>query len=629
MTGSSVQDTLQEARNALQSKKMAFLVGAGISAGRQSWLPTWRELTEAMLLAISGENWEQEVSIVIPHLDRLLTEVIFQLMIPEIGKKSAFRPLLSTMLSEDYSEIHKFLAYFIIKHNAVVLTTNYDILIETAAKKSLDCRNLQIYAKSEEYNKWDGSSGALMKLHGTVDDLDSTRFAINQVFRGLDKTMEKVIRKVLETRVLFVIGYRGADEFDINPILFNNNQQGCGIKWLVHKDTPEPWIQTYLSSVGGTWLKVDSDTFLGNLYDAVGGSIGQQRDNKLKQRRQPGWWRSELIDWGKELHSNNPGGATFLWARILEYLYFYKASADAYQRARLNLGNDTKAFEARFQQAWMLRQASRSVPEIEQAFQDLQDVSIAIKIQLENRASNIDREKFQYLLGSVMHQIGIALEALERFHEAKMALEDAEYIYRQLQEPWLRLPYTVFQQFMNARQANWAGKNKIDDLAPNGWRRWLSNYLADAAAKYKEEGFAADYATTVHNRAFVHQFLAEELEREGKYDNAELEFQMAWTLYLDAWNYRNRLYDQRYVAQSEVRLAECELSFARRAMQKKDKFIVRFMAQRAFDRTVVVRELYASIPQQEFRVRDIERIEEEATKICGEYGFRPLRSYLR
>lgn len=190
------------------------------------------------------------------------------------------------------------------------------------------------------------------------------------------------------------------------------------------------------------------------------------------------------------------------------------------------------------------------------------------------------------------------------------------------------LPYTIFQQFINARQASRFGRYKFDDLAPNSWRRRLSGYLKDAASQYKKDGLVADYATTVHNRAFVHQFFAEELEKEENYDNAELEFQKAWTLYLDAWNYRNRLYDLRYVAQSEVRLAECELGLARKAVQDGDKFMGRFIAQHAFERVGIVRELYASIPQQEFRVRDVEKIEEEATKICRECGFKPLRSYL-
>jgi tetratricopeptide (TPR) repeat protein len=469
----------------------------------------------------------------------------------------------------------------------------------------------------------------MMKLHGTVDDLDTARFAVNQVFSGLDETIEKAFRRVLETRVLIVLGYRGADEFDVNPILFDSRQRSHGITWLVREGKmPEPWVQTYLHNVGGTWLGVNPDNFLNELYDAVGGSEEHQRYDELKQQKgQKDWWKPQLREWGKELHSDNAGAATFLWARILEYLYLYKAAANAYQRAHQYLGDDTKALEALFRQAWMSRQASQSAFETERALQDLQNVATVIETQLKSRPLHIDQAKFQHLLGYVTHQIGITLQALEHFDEAKKILEKAEKIRRQSQDPLL--PYTIFQQFINARQASQVGRYEIDDLAPNGWRKRLSGYLKDAASQYKKDGLVADYATTVHNRAFVHQFLAEELEKEGKYDGAELEFQNAWTLYLDAWNYRNRLYDLRYVAQSEVRLAECELGLARKAIQEGDKFMGRFITQHAFERAGIVRELYASIPQQEFRVRDVEKIEEKATRICRECGFKPLRSYLR
>lgn len=629
------QINVQELGRALRNQEIAFLVGAGISAERQSWLPTWRELTESMLFAVAGESGRQAVPLVTRHLDRLLTEVIFQLMIPEIGQEIAFEPLRRTMSSKNYSAIHKFLAWCVIYHDAIVLTTNYDTLIESAAREGLGFRNFKPYVHPEEYEKWDGSSGALMKLHGTVDDLDSARFAINQVFRGLDPAMERVFRKVLESRILIVVGYRGADEFDINPILFDSERRARRIIWMVHKGSrPEPWVQTYLRSAGEAWLEVDPDTFLNALYLEVSSKGRQQRDKELEEWRiikpkphQEDWWKPLLIEWGKRLHKDHPGGAAFLWARILEYLYFYGEAARAYERARQLLRGDAKEFEAQFRQAWMSRQASQSDAETEHALQDLQDVAETLKTQLKGSLSSVDRMRLQSLLGAAMHQIGIALQGLKRFEEAKAVLEKAEQIRKESGD-WA-LPYTVFQQFINARQASHIEHRKVDDLAPNGWRQWLSGYLAEAASQYRKEGFVADYATTVHNRGFVHQFLGEELEKQGRYDDAEREFQKAWTLYLDVWNYRHRLYDQRCVAQSEVRLAECELGLARIAIQKDNRFLGRSMAQRAFERATKVRELYARIPQQEFRIRDVERIEEEATRIITTCGFKPVFPYLR
>ncbi|MCL0048408.1 SIR2 family protein [Dehalococcoidia bacterium] len=625
----------QELGQALRNQEIAFLVGAGISAKRQSWLPTWRELTESMLFALAGESGRQAVALVMPHLDRLLTEVIFQLMIPEIGQELAFVPLQKTMSSENYSAIHKFLAWVIIQHNAVVLTTNYDTLIENAVRKGLGFKDFEPYIHPKQYEKWHGVSGALMKLHGTVDDLDSARFAINQVFRGLDPRTERAFRKVLENRILIVLGYRGADEFDINPILFDNERRARRIMWLVREGSlPEPWVQTYLRSAGEAWLEVDPDAFLNALFLEVSGGGGQQRDKELEGWRiikckphQEGWWKPLLIEWGQRLHNDHPGRAAFLWARILEYLYLYGEAARAYELARQLLRADVKELEARFRQAWMSRQASPSDAETGIALQVLQAVAEVIKTQLESSTSSADRTRLQSLLGAAMHQIGSALQGLKRFEEAKAALEGAEQIRKGSKDQ--ALPYTVFQQFINARQASRIAQRKVDDLAPNGWRQWLSQYLADAASQYKKEGLVADYATTVHNRGFVHQFLAEELEKKGRYNDAEQEFQQAWVLDLEAWNYRHRLYDQRYVAQSEVRLAECELGFSRIAIQRDDRFLARSMAQRAFERATKVRELYARIPQQEFRTRDVERIEEEATRIITMCGFKPFSPYLR
>ena len=147
--------------------------------------------------------------------------------------------------------------------------------------------------------------------------------------------------------------------------------------------------------------------------------------------------------------------------------------------------------------------------------------------------------------------------------------------------------------------------------------------------EYQDREFVNDYATTVHNLAFVHQFLAEEFERNKKYQDAQIEFKKALESYLKGWHYRNRLYDRRYVAQSEVRLAECELGLARLFLEQGDKFNARFMAQSSFNRSVIIRELYLRIPQQEFRINDVENIERESTRICKVCGFEPHRSYLR
>lgn len=618
------QKLLNELKSPLQNNKIAFLVGAGVSAKRQSWLPAWGELTENMLYAIAGEKKRTEVELVKPHLERLLTEVIFQLMIKEIGEEEAFKPLKITMLSENFSDIHKFLAYFAIKHNAVILTTNYDILIETAAKKYLKNDEFPTYVKPDEYKTWDIKNGALMKLHGTITDLKTAKFAINQVFEGLNESIQKTLTRVLDDRLLIVAGYRGADEFDINPILFDHSRSG--IVWLVREGSvPEPWIQTYLNSVGGRWISTNVDEFLEALYNFENSSVEEQ-DIEHGSHNERKNWKSQITYWGENLHQNHPGKVAFLWARILEYLYLYEPAADAYLEASQKLSGN-KGFEADFRHAWMLRQSAKNDNEIKKALGMLQDIYKKIREELTTKSTSEKKAELENLLGDVVHQTGIALQSLKQFKEANSKLIEAEAIRSELDDRFL--PYTVFQRFINARQSYKIKNYQIDELAPDNWREELSDYLEESSQNYKKEGFVNDYATTIHNLAFVHQFLAEEFEMNEKYQDAQIEFKKAWEYYLKGWHYRNRLYDRRYVAQSEVRLAECELGLARIFLEKGDKFNARFMAQSSFNRSVVIRELYLRIPQQEFRIKDVENIERESTRICKISGFEPHRSYLR
>ncbi len=94
---------------------------------------------------------------------------------------------------------------------STVVTTNFDRLLERA----LDAAGVQhrVYRKREEFDNWHvGESPlAIIKVHGSVDDLESMVDTLRQRLMGRPEALERGLTELLKNHHVLFVGFSGAD----------------------------------------------------------------------------------------------------------------------------------------------------------------------------------------------------------------------------------------------------------------------------------------------------------------------------------------------------------------------------------------------------------------------------------
>jgi tetratricopeptide (TPR) repeat protein len=519
-----------------------------------------------------------------------------------------------------YSYPHIFLAWVMKRFGNAVLTTNYDELIEEAAgwKRSGE---LGISLK-------DPAKDLLLKLHGTLADISHARFTINRIFAPLEADLKRRMVDLLENRIVVVAGYRGADKFDVIPVLFKEAHPR-DIIWLIREDI-DPDVKKQLDDKHYKPIKVDVDDFFQKIYLKVTEGESDPELNNWQidvLAKEKDWWRPGIERWGVDLWQRQRNKMRLLWARILDYLRIYQVYEDnvphepaksAYERFLSESSDVIVNLEIEAQLAYIHRTMGRGTPE--ESLKTLRD----IKNRLAQTRGSHRQQRLQKLLGRTLHEYGIALQNSGEYVKAKTVLEESASLRILINDP--ELAYTFFQEFMNATIAAQKFKQQIDDFAPVGWRSRLTEKLVKYGDKFREASEPTHYALTLHNLAFVHQFLAEEATGLSNFAKAEEEFGSALKTYREAMIIRKQLRDPRMIAQSKVRIAQCNLGLARLACKRCNKDIAESLVCEAKKLAGDVKKIYEQIPQERFRVDHVEQIYKSADSIEEELKNRcPLK----
>jgi tetratricopeptide (TPR) repeat protein len=504
------------------------------------------------------------------------------------------------MDTNSYSAIHKFLAWSMEKFHNVVLTPNYDELIEEAAG-------------------WRHPKDLLLKLHGTLSDIKNARFTVDRIFAPLEKGLAQKAADMLKGRIVVVAGYRGADEFDIIPLLFEEANPR-EIVWLAHGEIDHSVRKRLDDKHYRYFEKVDVDEIFKKVYEETKqGEADPELD--AWQPRHPGnqkdWWKPKLERWGNDLWRRSENEVRFLWARILDHLRVYrvldngiqhKPAEEAYERFLRGSPDPVLSLEARARLAYIRRTTGTG------SLEELRDVIVSIKSALDETRDRSKGERLQRLLGWTLHEYGTALQNSGEHVRAKLVLGEAAKLRALIGD--LELAYSLFQLFMNATRAvtNVRG-SRVDDFAPTGWRGWLIKELERYANLFKETSQPEHYGQTLHNIGFIHQFLAEEFEELKDFSKAKEEYNEALKAYREAQRIRERLRDPRMIAQSKVRIAQCDLGLAQLACQSGDEEGAKTLINEAKQLASWVKGFYELIPQEPFRLHDVEGILKRASRL--------------
>lgn len=240
---------IDELKNAIESKCLVFLVGAGISSESPSYISTMPQ--SECIEALSTLNLDLENKII----ENVRPEMFFQVMYNIIGNRALVSLGIldpSTLNSEEElvspNSLHFFLAGMLLKGH-IILTTNFDDLIERAHEYITHGTKPKVVIYDEDFQNLYVESdslktGCLIKIHGSFltpdgkDCRDSIIAILQQVQKEFPKSKGKIIEKLIAEHDLIVMGYSGRDDFDLYQYLLKPPSDRC-IWWIKHSNEKE------------------------------------------------------------------------------------------------------------------------------------------------------------------------------------------------------------------------------------------------------------------------------------------------------------------------------------------------------------------------------------------------------
>lgn len=625
-----------EIRDALLDRRLAVFAGAGISMGGRANLPGWTPLIKALLREIAGtdglEAYEYVTNDQHAYMQLLFNEVILQLMKEILGLDATRAALICCLDAPVCNPSHRFLAWSARRFGCELLTTNFDVLLERAG------------APPER----------VLKLHGTLDDLEGARFTVDNVFQPLAKNLDRDTKARIAGKTLLVIGYRGEDEFDVVPTLLQGSRPPARVLWIVHDRRtadaldrlPSPrmtdGIRARLNNRvrRGTAAAIAANTpaLLEAVYQSVIARKPEAVDPELDDWT-PGataladdWWDAPIREWGEALRHDRGEAVRYLWARVLDHLRVYQVSEisgktrnfvqEAFERFRG--ASPTSAYrmaDAAVRAAVMRR--TLGAPDLA-AFAE---VDRTILDGIARTPDDGQRQEWQRLRGYELHQHAVAIQSdglrqkeLGRLRAALDKLREAQDYRGSLHDD--EVAFSVFQQYILATKVEQLFPGNLNTFAPLEWRNTLADDLVRYARRFQASNRPSASGTTWHNAGYVHQQGALELETSNDLRAAENEFGRALVCYETGKKIRARLRDPRMIAQSDVRLAECELGLVR--LEIKQGLHARGAVTRSIRRLqkasrywVGVHALYAGLPQEPMRYDDLNGIGEGVIQLLA------------
>ncbi len=247
-----LNDLVEIVKSEIPGKKIVFFVGAGVSIEPPSYIPGFPQ--KRCLEVMRGLNQNEKDVIA----DKIRPEVFFQVLYNHLGKQ-ALAPF--QVLNPEYinregpltypNDIHEFLADML-NNGHIVLTTNFDNLIEEAYRTKFGTRFTAITIYDKDFEKLNkeitddrdrfDATGHLLKIHGSFagpegnDTSDSIIALLEHVQKEFPQYERTLINFLLEHYDWIVLGQSGRDDFDLFTVLADpgNKGQRGKIFWIKH-----------------------------------------------------------------------------------------------------------------------------------------------------------------------------------------------------------------------------------------------------------------------------------------------------------------------------------------------------------------------------------------------------------
>ena len=232
--------------------KLVFLVGAGCSKEPPTCLPTGYEMMKEIIKLSCLENEISRINLAVTQND-IRFETLIDIFQKSVDKKLKIIDFYTQNTFPN--KIHRFLSQMIIQ-GSIVLTTNFDTLIEQSLTKDIpDNEKIIPVITKDDYLTYSNPKQLfeqkklpIYKLHGssvnfvtgeeTKDSLIATLEALSQNkdmlnLIGVESFKSKLFENIPSDSILIVMGYSGSDDYDIVPTL-KSIDNFSKIIWINH-----------------------------------------------------------------------------------------------------------------------------------------------------------------------------------------------------------------------------------------------------------------------------------------------------------------------------------------------------------------------------------------------------------
>ena len=305
---------LKEISEGIKNKDFAVFCGAGISFN--SGLPTVPLLAESILKKLDVK--EEYIKEIMPNLKLKLP---FEAFMETLAENSNISKILN-LFKEGESNANQILIAKLAKVRLIkiIVTTNFDMLIEKALEKEGLVRNkdFKVYYTENQFSEIDfnalnnSNKISVFKVHGSIEDMESIRTTMKAVASEiLSEKRQNVLKYIFSDeshKNVLVLGYSCSDFFDINPQIQRIENSENKIFFVDYDETT-----TYIKDIkdknlkngnknpfnkfNGYIVECNTDNLVKDIWNCMNGII--EKEYELKKYKIE--WQIFVNGWGDNL----------------------------------------------------------------------------------------------------------------------------------------------------------------------------------------------------------------------------------------------------------------------------------------------------------------------------------------
>ena len=263
---------------AARNHELVVFAGAGVSMGKPAGLPGFRALTEK----IAEQSDESELDI-----KKALNSISPDKYLGRLkGRGMEVHALAAEELSKPgirHTELHRVLLSLYPGPEAVrVVTTNYDLLFEQAARDAFPALTMPAVYSSELPTRKDFRG--IVHLHGDAahpSDMVLTKNNFAKAYLSEDPWAQRFVINLLSTNTLLFVGYSGDDvifDYLVSGLLSAESPRHFA---MVRAEDEQKWLERGIQPVLYPASRSDPDgalcAGLSSLAEHAGASVAEQR----------------------------------------------------------------------------------------------------------------------------------------------------------------------------------------------------------------------------------------------------------------------------------------------------------------------------------------------------------------